>query len=290
MMKKMTIKKQLIKVKENWLLILIILLLLIAVSGLNINLFSTGILSQDKLSLDSSAAMERGFFPPIYSGGFAPEVQERVIIKTAQLSTEVERGEFQQAESKLKEIVELSNSFILNQNVNKQGTERELYFSGNYELKVEVSKYNSVVSQLKEIGEVKSFNENELDVTGTHTDLTTQLESEKERLQRFKTMFDETQDINDKIELTDRIFNQERTIKFIEDSLKNINQDVQYSTIHVNIVEKQSEYKDVLFIKISDIARSFVNSFNNLIKLLIILIPWIILALVIYFVYNRFRY
>jgi len=289
MMKKMTIKKQLIKVKENWLLILIILLLLIAVSGLNINLFSTGILSQDKLSLDSSAAMERGFFPPIYSGGFAPEVQERVIIKTAQLSTEVERGEFQQAESKLKEIVELSNSFILNQNVNKQGTERELYFSGNYELKVEVSKYNSVVSQLKEIGEVKSFSENELDVTGTHTDLTTQLESEKERLQRFKTMFDETQDINDKIELTDRIFNQERTIKFIEDSLKNINQDVQYSTIHVNIVEKQSEYKDVLFIKISDIARSFVNSFNNLIKLLIILIPWIILALVIYFVYDRFR-
>ena len=289
MMKKMTIKKQLIKVKENWLLILIILLLLIAVSGLNINLFSTGILSQDKLSLDSSAAMERGFFPPIYSGGFAPEVQERVIIKTAQLSTEVERGEFQQAESKLKEIVDLSNSFILNQNVNKQGTERELYFSGNYELKVEVSKYNSVVSQLKEIGEVKSFSENELDVTGTHTDLTTQLESEKERLQRFKTMFDETQDINDKIELTDRIFNQERTIKFIEDSLKNINQDVQYSTIHVNIVEKQSEYKDVLFIKISDIARSFVNSFNNLIKLLIILIPWIILALVIYFVYDRFR-
>ena len=288
-MKKMTIKKQLIKVKENWLLILIILLLLIAVSGLNINLFSTGILSQDKLSLDSSAAMERGFFPPIYSGGFAPEVQERVIIKTAQLSTEVERGEFQQAESKLKEIVELSNSFILNQNVNKQGTERELYFSGNYELKVEISKYNSVVSQLKEIGEVKSFSENELDVTGTHTDLTTQLESEKERLQRFKTMFDETQDINDKIELTDRIFNQERTIKFIEDSLKNINQDVQYSTIHVNIVEKQSEYKDVLFIKISDIARSFVNSFNNLIKLLIILIPWIILALVIYFVYDRFR-
>src|SRR3989344_5530812 len=289
MMKKMTIKKQLIKVKENWLLILIILLLLIAVSGLNINLFSTGILSQDKLSLDSSAAMERGFFPPIYSGGFAPEVQERVIIKTAQLSTEVERGEFQQAESKLKEIVELSNSFILNQNVNKQGTERELYFSGNYELKVEVSKYNSVVSQLKEIGEVKSFSENELDVTGTHTDLTTQLESEKERLQRFKTMFDETQDINDKIELTDRIFNQERTIKFIEDSLKNINQDVHYATIHVNIVEKQSEYKDVLFIKISDIARSFVNSFNNLIKLLIILIPWIILALVIYFVYNGLR-
>ena len=288
-MKKMTIKKQLIKVKENWLLILIILLLLIAVSGLNINLFSTGILSQDKLSLDSSAAMERGFFPPIYSGGFAPEVQERVIIKTAQLSTEVERGEFQQAESKLKEIVELSNSFILNQNVNKQGTERELYFSGNYELKVEISKYNSVVSQLKEIGEVKSFSENELDVTGTHTDLTTQLESEKERLQRFKTMFDETQDINDKIELTDRIFNQERTIKFIEDSLKNINQDVQYSTIHVNIVEKQSEYKDVLFIKISDIARLFVNSFNNLIKLLIILIPWIILALVIYCVYKRFR-
>ncbi|MBI2663504.1 DUF4349 domain-containing protein [Candidatus Woesearchaeota archaeon] len=285
----MTIKKQLIKVKENWLLILIIILLFIAVSGLNINLFSTGILSQDKLSLDSSAAMERGFYPPIM-GGFAPDVEERVIIKTAQLSTEVERGEFQKSESKLKEIVELSNSFILNHNVNKQGTERELYFSGNYELKVEVLKYNSVVSQLKEIGEVKSFSENELDVTGTHTDLTTQLESENERLQRFKIMFDETQNINDKIELTDRIFNQERTIKFIEDSLKNINQDVQYSTIHVNIVEKQSEYKDVLFIKISDIARSFVNSFNNLIKLLIILIPWIILALVIYFVYNRFRY
>ncbi len=285
----MTLKKQFNKIKENWLLILIIVLLFMAISGLNLNLFSTGILSpMDKLSLDSSVAIERGFYPPI-TGGFAPDIEERVRIKTAQLSTEVERGKFQESESKLKEIVDLSNSFILNQNINKYGTERNLYFSGNYELKVEVSKYNSVISQLKEIGEVKSFSENEVDITKTHRDLTTQIEAERERLQRFKTMFDESQDISDKIELTDRIFNQERTIKFLEDSLKNINQDVQYSTIYVTITEKQSEYKDVFFIKISEIVRSFTNSLNNLIKLLFILIPWIILAWLIYLIYNRFK-
>ena len=284
----MTIKKQFSKIKENWLLLLIIIILFILISSLNSSFSLTSIISPiEKMVVDQSFAYGRGFIPPIQQD-FAPDVKDRVIIKTASMTNEVERGKFKEAESKLMDIVRSSDSFILNQNVNKYGTDRSLYYSGDYQLKVESSKSDSVVSQLKTIGEVKSFNENEVDITGSYTNLKIQIDAEKERLQRFKEMFNEAKDINDKIQLTNLIFDQERTIKYLEDSLNNINQDVQYLTVYITITEKQSEYKDILFIKISEIVKSFVNSLNNLIRLIFVLAPWIVVIGVIYFIYKRY--
>ena len=102
-------------------------------------------------------------------------------------------------------------------------------------------------------------------------------------------MLDEANNINDKIQLTNLIFDQERTVKYLEDSLSNINQDVQYSTIQMTITEKQSEYKDILFIKTSEIVKSFVNSLNNLIRIIFVLIPWIAIIGLIYFIFKRYN-
>ena len=240
-------------------------------------------------SLASDSLAYRGGFIPPFEQGFAPDVKERIIIKSASMSNEVERGSFKEAESKLMDIVKSSDSFILNQNVNRYGTDKNLYFSGDYQIKVQSSKYNNVISQLKSIGEVKSFSENEADITGSNTNLKIQLDAEKERLLRFKAMLDEANNINDKIQLTNLIFDQERTVKYLEDSLSNINQDVQYSTIQMTITEKQSEYKDILFIKTSEIVKSFVNSLNNLIRIIFVLIPWIAIIGLIYFIFKRYN-
>ena len=231
----------------------------------------------------------RGIAPIYYDEGFAPEVQDRKITKTASLSTEVERGTFNSAQSRLKAVITSSDSYLLNENVNKYDQGRKSYYSGSYQIKIDSSKYDSVVSQIKEIGEIQSFSESADDITGRYTDLSSELQAEKARLQRYREMYNEAESVEDKINLNDRIFNQERTVKYLEDAIKSIDQQVSYSTLYVTISEKRSEYADTTLVKLSQLIRNLVGSFNSLLSLVFSLIPYAIAAILVWVVYRAIK-
>src|SRR3989344_2468845 len=215
-------------------------------------------------------------------GDFAPEVSERKITKTASMTNEVRQGAFRDAEAKLKSIVSSSNSYLLNENVNKYETGWKNYYNGYYTIKVDTKKYSDVVLQLKGIGEVKSFNENAEDITGSYTNSKIELDAEKQRLERFRKMYDEATLVADKIQLNDRIFDLERRIKYLEDSLKGMDKQVDYSTIYVTITEKQSEYAGIVFVKFSELVRNLVSSINGLFSLVFIALPYAVAAGIIW--------
>jgi hypothetical protein len=279
------IKKQLMKLKENWLIIVLVLVLFAFFSGsssvLNNLTRSVGNYAQSEMMYDSVSSSKNMAYYPSTTGDFAPEAEERKIVKTTSMSTEVDRGDFKNSEAKLKNIVISSDSFILSENVNSYGYKRTSYQTGSYQIKVEEGKYDSVIMQLKEIGEIKSFNENAQDVTGSYTNIEINLQVEKERLMRYLDMYAEATEINDKINLNDRIFNQERTIRYLEDSLKNIDKRIEYSTIYLTLTEERSNYANIVVVKFSELIRGLVGSFNNLIQLVFVLIPWAIAVLII---------
>ena len=94
-------------------------------------------------SVESMVYSEKAYYPgAVGSADFAPDVQERKIVTTTSMSTEVKRGEFDSAAAKLKSIASASDSFILSENVNKYGTKRKAYFVGSYQVKVDVEKYD----------------------------------------------------------------------------------------------------------------------------------------------------
>lgn len=286
----MGIKDQLIKIKENWLIIVLALVLIAVVFGggnfiQNISLIQT----ESVLGFaDNREGIESTYYPPP-SGDFAPEIEDRKIVKTTRLSTEVKRNTFIDWGNKLKNIISSSESYILNENMNKYGTGRKSYYSGSYQIKVSVDEYDSVISQLKEIGEINSFSENTQDITGTHANLEIQLKAEKERLERYNKMFEEAKAIEEKIELSDRIFNQERTIKSLENSLESIEKRVTYSTVYFTMTEKRSEYYNIVFVKVSELIKNLVGSFNNLIILVFIIIPWIIAIIITRFLWKLLK-
>ena len=224
-----------------------------------------------------------------YDSGFAPEVADRKITKTAYISNEVKRGTFQEAEDRLKNIITATDSVLLSENIYKSGMGTASYLNGNYQLKVETAKYSAVISQLKEIGEVESFSESMDDVTGRYTDLSQDLAAEKSRLARFKEMYADAKTTEEKIQLTDRIFDIERTIGYYEDSLENIDQRVDYSTVSVQLREKSSGYMGVALIKFSQLVRQLVDSLNGLLSLLFMALPYALIALIGWFVYRRFK-
>ncbi len=293
----MGIKKQFTILKENWLLIVLAIVLFIFLSG------GSGVLNNlaTQSGFDNSwsrAGMESrgltdsikgGYYPGFANSDFSPETEERKIIKTASLSTEIKRGLFKEAESKLKNIITSSDTYLLNEQVSKQGDRRKSYYYGSYQLKVDVEKYDSVISQLKEIGTIESFNENTNDVTGRYTNLGIEIEVEKQRLLRYEEIYNNAKSVSDQIDLSDRIFNQERTIKYLEDSLKNIDQRVDYSSIYFTMNEERSEYYDVVLVKLSTLIKSLVGSFNTLIQLVFVLIPWAIALFFIGLGWKHFK-
>ena len=292
----MGIKKQVAKIKENWLIIVLAIVLFLFVSGgsgfLNSVITNSGLDKSWALGgtemTGLSDSMGRGYSSSA-SSDFAPEVEERKLIKTTSLSMEIKRGLFNEAEAKLKNIITLSDAYLLNEQVSKQGDKKKSYYYGSYQLKVDTEKYDSVISQLKEIGTVESFNENAYDVTGRYTNTEIEIEVEKQRLLMYEQIYADAKSVTDQIELTNLIFNQERTIKYLEDFLKNLDQRIDYSTIYFVMNEERSEYYDIIFVKFSDLLKTLVESFNNLINLVFVLIPWAIALVIIRFGWKFFK-
>lgn len=283
----MGFKDQLNKIKDNWLIIaLIFVLLLVFVLGDSsigsMNKMMSASYESDSMGSYNERAISQGIAG---SYDFAPQVEERKIVKTTSLASEVERGTFKSAEDKLKNIVSSSDSYLLSSSSSISGTEKNSYYYGSYSIKVETEKYDSVISQLKEIGKVTRFNENARDITGSYTNANIELESERQRLNKYNQLYEGmTTSTSDKIALVDKIFNQERTIKYLEDSIKNMDQRVEYSTIQVTLNEERANYANVALAKFSDLVESLVGSFNGLLYFLFVVAPWALIAGIIWLI------
>lgn len=285
----MSFNEQLTKLKDNWLLIVLVIIAFLVLSfllsgGSSLRSISSNAM-YDSYSYDQSIGSSEKYYPSS-SGNFAPEVEERKIIKNSRLTLQVKGGEFFTADEKIKNITSSSNSFILSENINSRESGKKDIFNGSYTIKVESSKLTSVVSQLKEIGKVTYFNEGTSDITGSYTNTQINLEIERERLLRYKEMYASADKISDKIDLNDRIFNQERTIKYLEDSISNMDQKIEYSTVTLSISEKYN-YTNIVFVKISDLVRAFVNSINALLKLIFVILPFVLAGWIIYLVVRK---
>lgn len=288
----MTLKEQWNTIKKNWILVLILLLfvLLPFFTGTTSSLskstsFGMPMMEMEEMAIASDARLGGVY----YDQGFAPEVEDRKITKYAYLSSEVERGTFQDSADKLKSIVTLTDSYLLSENVNKYGKDKKSYYSGSYQIKVETSKYNSVVLQLKEIGEVQSFSESMDDITARYTNLQTELDAEKSRLTKFQQMYNQADEISDKISLADKIYSLEKTIDYLEQALSNVQKKVDYSTINVNLQEERSEYANIVLVKFSQLINSLVDSFNGLLKLIFVILPYAVALGLIWFVVRIVR-
>lgn len=292
----MTVKDQVQKVKNNWLLILVPIVLLFLFFGLSgrFSLFSGS--SSLAFTDVASSAYERstvaeGYAPAPYAGvsakTSAAPVVDQMIAKTARVETEVERGGFLDAEATLKSVVESSGAVLLEQDVRTY--DEGLARIGAYRIKVDAGRYDALVSQLQMIGELDAFAENAQDVTQAYTDVGAQLENEKERLERYNQMYQDATLVDDKIDISDRIFNQENTIAYLEGALRDVGSQVVYSTIDVTLTEKASGYAELTFVKLSELVQGFVGSLSAVVYLLVISLPWALGVWLVVFVIRKLR-
>ncbi|MFA5745946.1 MAG: DUF4349 domain-containing protein [archaeon] len=278
----MSLKEQFEKLKENWLLILLVVLVLGTMIYLpNISVGSSYNYASDSALGGYAPAYAKESYLNYQNQNFSPEVLNRKIVKTSNLGIETKIGKFKETDSQVREVVKGTESIIITENIYSNKFDSKEIFTGNYTIKVKTDKLDLVTNQLKTLGKVTSFNQGADDVTGEYTNVNIELQVEKERLERFQEMYAEAEEIKDKIELNDRIFNQERTIKYLEDSIKDVDQRIDYSTIYLTINER-SDYLGIAFVKLSDLLRSFMSSLNSLVRLIVVVLPWVLIAGFIY--------
>ncbi|MFH1450926.1 MAG: DUF4349 domain-containing protein [archaeon] len=286
----MSIKQQLAKIKDNWVLlaaILIVLLLLNSGGVQNLTYSMKSSFGGGTSAYDSGYVMAESVRAPYPAyDDFAPEEEERKIVKTANLETEVERGEFQESEAKLKSVIEISDAYLLDENVYRRGEGWKEYYTGTYQIKVDSTKYDSILSQLKDIGEVQSFSERADDVTGSYANLELNLQLEKDKLERYRELYDEAKTVEEKLNLNDRIFYQERTVKYLEDALKNMDQRIDYSTIYFTLEEERTDFVNIDFVDFSTLLKNIVDSTSALLSFLFTIVPWAVAFFAIRFVWK----
>lgn len=284
----MTLAKQWDRLKDNW---LIIVLVLVLIAVLNVGSFTTssfrGLGTQSMAEYDSAGG--RTIAPVPGNPDFAPQEEVRFLTKSASLSTEVKRGLFPAAQTQLTNILSSTQSILLSENVQNQGSKEDAYLYGWYQIKVPVQSYDTAITQLKSIGDVQSFTESTDDITAEHVNLATTLAAERARLARYQEMYTQATRVEDKIQISDRIFSQEQQVKYLEEALTNTNQRVTYSTIQFSMTEKRSTYANIAFIKFSALARNFVESVNTLLSFLVSILPWALIAALAWLLYKRFH-
>ncbi|MFA5887869.1 MAG: DUF4349 domain-containing protein [Candidatus Nanoarchaeia archaeon] len=217
------------------------------------------------------------------------EVAERKITKTAGISTEVETGKFKEAESRAKEGISSLDGIILNENVELHKNEDSSYYTGGYSIKVESGKYDSLVAKLKEIPELQSFREYATDITDDYTDLDVELKAEKNRLEKYRTLYAQTNDTEDKIGLIDAMFYQERTIEYLEKALKEEGKRVDYFTIEFYLSEKEPSFFNVEFVGASELLANIVSGTSALLTIVSSLLPFLAVGFGIWGVRRYFR-
>ncbi|MFH1649359.1 MAG: DUF4349 domain-containing protein [Candidatus Woesearchaeota archaeon] len=284
----MGFKNQLKKVGDNWLLVVLVVIILLVLNGGGSSLYALGSRSvalgggmTQESSMDYAT---KGAYYPQPSSDFAPDVTDRQITYTSSLGVDVKRSTFADAANKVHDITKSTDSFILNENVNKYGQGATTYQAGYYQIKVDVKKYDSVLNQLKSIGKVTSFNENALDITGSYTNTAIELQTEKDRLVRYQELYDKAERIEDKLNIEDRIFNQERTVKYLEDRMSNMDKQVSYATISLSITEEQSNFQNIAIRSFGSMVRNLVESINSLLGFIFIILPWAVAAGIIWIV------
>lgn len=204
-----------------------------------------------------------------------PEVAERKITKAASIDTEVETGKFKETESKAKEDISSLDAFILNEDVQLHKSGDAAYYTGRYTIKVESGKYDSLVAKLKEIPKLQQFSESADDITEQYTDLEVELKAEKERLERYRALYAEINDTEDKIDLIDMMFYEERAIEYMEKALTEAGKTLDYYTIDFYLAEKEPSFFNVEFVEASELAANIVDGTSSLLRLASYLLPFL---------------
>ena len=151
-----------------------------------------------------------------------------------------------------------------------------------YTIEVSDSNRDAMVEDLKQIGDVTSYTDSAYYAGESLDSYTEQLAAEQARYDRYKELYLEAVSVEDKLLITDRMFESEQSIAYYQDLLNNTQDRVSTTTLSVSL--SKDAWLDN-FVTLKMMRDQVVDSFNFMVSSLFWLIPWML----VYGVYRLIK-
>ena len=218
------------------------------------------------------------------------------IIYSADLSAQT--TDFDTAISKLDAQIASFGGFIERSDINgdtrynDDGTTSVINRWAYYTIRVPAARFEEFLHQTEGIGNVTSISRYAENVTSQYTDYEARLSSLRTQEERLLSMLEKSEDVESLIALEQRLADVRYELESIERNLKNLDLQVSYSTITLNLQEVeiytptvpvQRSFGEKLSSAFSDGWRSFVRGLQYFCIDLALMLPGLVLFLLIVF-------
>ncbi len=213
----------------------------------------------------------------------------QVVIKTGNVRVLVQQGTLENKFAQLKVIIAENGGELTGISYNEYTMEKGYYLT----VKIELKNFDSILGEIKKLGEVKSVNTNLEDVTTQYRDLEIRIRNLKSELDTLNSLYNRTDNIDDILKIRSEINNVVTQLEIYEQQRRNLERKAVKSTITVYMYEEKPAIERDLFIPLGDLAAVFFGAMSFAITLVVgavgFLIPGTIVLLVILMLWKMHR-
>ena len=191
--------------------------------------------AMEQMAFDGDSA-KRSILPPQPGEtGISPEVEQRQLIRTGDVSLIVADVEESIASIKQKTTDEW-NGIVADANLNNRDDDSQ---SGWMRIRIPGEKFEVVMLELKAMAlKVESENSRIDDVTSQVQDTETRLRNLRVEEEQYLSILQKAETVEETLQATDYLNRVRNEIEWAEASLKNITEQVALSTININLIDE----------------------------------------------------
>lgn len=216
--------------------------------------------------------------------GNADQGVETKIIKTGQVTIEV--PQVPAAIDRVKDIAVSNGGYLSSSSVYTSQNDRK---TGYVMIRIPAEKFDAVMAALSPLGKVLSTSEQRSDVTAQYIDLTIQNASLHNQLDGYNRIMAKATNVEDIIKIQVEIDRVTMTLNQIEGQLRYLSNQIDLSTITVNLQEPEPVGGETGYNIVTAINEGIAGFFGMISAIIIFIfsvIPLIILAVIAYAVYR----
>jgi hypothetical protein len=216
---------------------------------------------------------------------------DRMVIKSAYIDLEVEKGEFEDVLFAISNLAEQNGGFVSN-TYSYSDSDGNLT-SGGITIRIPHNKYSSAIEKVKDMGVVKSISVSGQDVTQEYVDLESRLKNYEAQQDILLDLMEQSKKVSDSLEVQNELSNVQEQIEIIKGRMNYLDDLVAFSTIEIYLYEPEpikttSDWGFVEALKRG--LRGAVTVFNYITMALIVTAPvWVLAGVIAIIVWQAIR-
>lgn len=257
----------------------------------------TNAASSSSVAMQSSIAAEAGGYDEITAtetaakenGAFEEAEYSQKLTKTVRATLETK--EYASLLKELETLLQQQGGYVTFSSMENQTGSGPSY--ANYTMKIPQEKLDGFLESLSTLGNISSMETQVEDITSPYYDTKTRLDSLAQQEQRLLELLDQTEDLQQILEIEDKLSYVRSDIEYLNSILKTYENQVTYSTVELAVWEviEYSEKESLQSSLWEDVKSSFSSSLSTMgslmhgfVVVIVFLLPYLLIAGVIIFI------